>query len=207
MKEDAEAITNSRSCRFISYEIQRVSNLLVNLEDISTLWNELLKNAAPPQDRALGSEVIDKVDALQQQLQQSHSDLKGGILGGAVWPQYVALVLAIESIHHLINSFCLPPLCDDILDLTDAGPGVGVSNLQVRYRDAEISRLHRSKRRNRIHRARNESSQNEAERTNAAIGTVYLFKKCSVLMAVCKSRCGCTQQIGMLQPITTPVFL
>ena len=58
-----------------------------------------------------------------------------------MWPQYSEVVLVIESIHSLIDSFHLPPLCDDILNLTDAGPGVGVSNLLVRYRDAEIARI------------------------------------------------------------------
>lgn len=40
-------------------------------------------------------------------------------------------------------------------------------------RDAEIARLHNSTGRNRIHRARNDSGQNEAERTNAAIGASF----------------------------------
>lgn len=42
------------------------------------------------------------------------------------------------------------PTCNDVLALTDADPGGGVSNIQVRYKDAEIARLHNSKRRNRI---------------------------------------------------------
>ena len=53
---------------------------------------------------------------------------------------------------------------------TDAGPGVGVSNLEVRFRDIEIARIHSSDRVNRIHRAPGDSGQNEAERSNAAIG-------------------------------------
>ena len=142
---------------------------------ILTIWKDVLQIAAPFQDRALGNEVVDKVEPIKEQLKQLLSDLKHGTEGDAVWPQYAELILAIESIHQLIESFHLPSLCDDILDLTDAGPGVGISNLQVRYRDAEIARMHRSKRRNRIHRARNDSSQNEAERTNAAIGRVYVF--------------------------------
>lgn len=55
-------------------------------------------------------------------------------------------------------------------DLTDAGPGVGVSNFQVRFRDAEFARIHCSDYRVRVHRSRGDSGQNEAERTNSAIG-------------------------------------
>ena len=93
------------------------------------IWNEILKNAAPPQDRTLGSEVVDKVEGIKEQLQQLLSDLKSGTEGNTVWPQYSTLVFAIDSVHHVIESFHLPTLCDDILDLLDAGPGVGISNL------------------------------------------------------------------------------
>ena len=34
-----------------------------------------------------------------------------------------------------------PPLCDYVLEATDAGPGVGVSNMEVKYKDIEISRV------------------------------------------------------------------
>ena len=56
------------------------------------------------------------------------------------------------------------------MELTDGGPGVGVSNFEVRFRDAEIALLHNSDQRARLHRATNDSGQNEAERSNACIG-------------------------------------
>ena len=49
--------------------------------------------------------------------------------------------------------------------LTDAGPGVGVSNYIVRFRDAEMAMAMV-----RCHRSRGDSGQGEAERTNSAIG-------------------------------------
>lgn len=63
-------------------------------------------------------------------------------------------------------------MCCDVLKATDAGPGVGVSNIEVRFRcrDVETSIMHSSDRVNRIHRAPGDSGQNEAERSNAAIG-------------------------------------
>ena len=172
VKEDVQTVKTLQSCRFLKYEVERSSHLLVNLADILTALNDILINVAPPQDRTLGNEVADKIGTLKEQLEQLLLNLKDGNVGDEIWPQYKEFVSVIDSIHRLIDSFHLPSLCDDILDLTDAGPGVGVSNVQVRYRDAEIARLHKSKRRNRIHRARHNSSQNEAEHTNAAIGTV-----------------------------------
>ena len=56
------------------------------------------------------------------------------------------------------------------LELTDKGPGVGVNNRDARIRNAELSILHKSSRRTRVHRARWDSGQGESERTNACVG-------------------------------------
>jgi len=61
-------------------------------------------------------------------------------------------------------------MCCSILKTTaDVGPGGGITNTEVCFRDAEIARIHSSDRVNRIYRAPGDSAQNEAERTNAAI--------------------------------------
>ena len=57
-----------------------------------------------------------------------------------------------------------------MLELTDAGPGVGVSSAECRWRLLEKARIHNSDKVLRIHRARDNSGQNEAERLNACIG-------------------------------------
>ena len=62
-----------------------------------------------------------------------------------------------------LRNFDLPAVKPFICDLSDAGPGVGVSNLEVRFRDAELARLHQSDYQIRIHRSRDDSAQNEAE--------------------------------------------
>ena len=51
---------------------------------------------------------------------------------------------------------------------------MGITNAEVCFRDAEIACIHSSDRVNRIHRAPGDSAQNEAERTNAAIGDVLV---------------------------------
>lgn len=69
----------------------------------------------------------------------------------------------------VLGDLCLPPVKPRWADLTDAGPGVGVSNYEVRFRDAELARIHNSDYRVRCHRSRGDSGQGEAERTNSAI--------------------------------------
>ena len=80
------------------------------------------------------------------------------------------LLKEIGQAQKYIKELKLPPVKADILKLTDAGPGVGCSNVEVRFRDAEMARIMRSDRVNRIHRARDDSEQNEAERSKACIG-------------------------------------
>ena len=80
----------------------------------------------------------------------------------------------VEGLHQLIrtvSSCCqkLLEILDDLklpivrprwCDLTDAGPGVGVSNFEVKFRDAELCRVFKSDHRIRVHRSRGDSGQN-----------------------------------------------
>ena len=70
----------------------------------------------------------------------------------------------------VISEFRLPNFCPRVLTLTDAGPGVGISIYEQRYRDAELAQIQRSDYGIKIHRSREDSGQNEAERTNSGIG-------------------------------------
>ena len=65
--------------------------------------------------------------------------------------------------------------CPIVSELTDEGPGVGVTNFEVKFRFAEICRFHGNDRRTRIHRARGNSEPNDAERTNSSIGNALLM--------------------------------
>ena len=67
----------------------------------------------------------------------------------------------------VLEDLCLPPVKPRWADLTDAGPGVGVSNYEVRFRDAELARIHNSD--YRVRCSRGDSGQGETERTNSAI--------------------------------------
>ena len=61
----------------------------------------------------------------------------------------------------VISEFRLPNICRRVLTLTDAGPGVGISNYEQRCRcDAELARIQWSDYRIKIHRSREDSGQN-----------------------------------------------
>ena len=80
------------------------------------------------------------------------------------------ILLCSNEILAFIKRLDLPAVKPRWADVTDAGPGVGVSNFEVRFRDAEMALIHNSDYRVRIHNSRDGSGDNEAERTNSAIG-------------------------------------
>ena len=64
----------------------------------------------------------------------------------------------------------LPRLKDKVLDLTDAGPGVGLSNHAVLYRVCSEIMICKYDYYTRVHLAPNDSSNNEVERIQSSIG-------------------------------------
>jgi hypothetical protein len=69
----------------------------------------------------------------------------------------------------IIDDLKFSPVKPRVAYLTDAGPGVGVSNFEVKFRDEELARMYNSDYRVRVHRSLGDSGQGEAERTNSAI--------------------------------------
>ncbi|KAL9977063.1 hypothetical protein ACROYT_G014427 [Oculina patagonica] len=167
-KDLALGFIKNMASRFRECEHCRVKHLIQYLDSAKLLWNQVLKPKAPDHDKALGSEIIDKVNMIYDAVKSLEEKVKRRQKTGA--ELFCDSNSLIDGTLQLIDSYKLPPICD-VFDLTDAGPGVGVSNTHVRFRDAEIVRLHSSARKHRIHRARNDSGQNEADRTNAVIGS------------------------------------
>ena len=93
------------------------------------------------------------------------------------WEHLEKVTDLCKAITAFIDNLHWPQLRDYILQDTDAGPGVGVSNIEVKYRDVEISRINNWNHMNRIHRAPHGSGQNEAERPNATIGEALVDEK------------------------------
>lgn len=87
-----------------------------------------------------------------------------------LWNEYQVVIKKCEEIMAVLGDLHLPESKPRVLELTDAGPGVGCSNGAVQYRMAETILVHGLDKLVRVHRARGDSGQNEAERTNMSIG-------------------------------------
>ncbi len=105
----------------------------------------------------VGNEIIAAKEALNGKITQS------------ILTQYKELLAKLKLVSDAACKF-VPPLKSDILEMTDKGPGVSVSNRDVKYRMAERFRIHNLDRYGRMHMARDDNGKNEAERSNAAIG-------------------------------------
>lgn len=168
MKEDVMANTPNSSCKFREYEKSRVVWLEKQLSSALCRWEED-KPEVQESVAAFGNELKDLVtvvlDSLSKEFQVISTATKEQLR-----QMYEDLLTKIEQTQKRIKELNLPHVKTDVLKLTDAGPGVGCSNVEVRYRDAEMARILNSDRVNRVHRARDESGQNEAERANTCIG-------------------------------------
>ena len=83
---------------------------------------------------------------------------------------YDELQAQAQEILDRLKSLRLPQVKPRWAEFTDAGPGVGVNNIDVKFRTAEPDRIYDHDYRIRVHRSRGDSGQNEGERTNSAIG-------------------------------------
>ena len=167
MREDVMSCTESPDCKFRAYETSRLSWLKQQLLAAQQKCDEG-KVLIEGEDVALGNEVKDTVTTVTDTLDQIgdiSSDTKEKI-----WENCVTVLEKLNATQECIKRLSLPPVKPDVLKATDAGPGVGCSNIEVKFRDAEMARVLNFDRLNRVHRARNDSGQNEAERSNACIG-------------------------------------
>lgn len=78
------------------------------------------------------------------------------------------------SLFEIFENLKFPKVKPKWTDLTDAGPGVGVSNYLVRFRDSEMARSYNSDYRVRRHRSRANSGQGEA-RLNGQIAPLEIL--------------------------------
>ncbi len=95
----------------------------------------------------------------------SEIEKEGGNIKALVATVEVSCRKILQTVGELELQKTKPRCCD----LSDAGPGVGISNFEVRFRDAEICRMFESDYRIRLHRSRGDSGQGKSERTNSAI--------------------------------------
>ena len=167
MAEDVGKVTSSPTCPNRNYEKKRVEHLIQRLQlaetDVEACSTQLQAN-----EQQILHEIHLALSSTKEYMSVLQRKLDTSLL--VTWNDYQELLHKCSEMLELLKSFHLPAVKPRWADFTDAGPGVGVSNFEVQFRDAELARIFSSDYRIRVHRARGDSGQNEAERTNSAIG-------------------------------------
>lgn len=86
---------------------------------------------------AFGNEIKDSVTVVVDKISQKFRNIDT-TAKEQLWQVNEGLLTEIEQTQMRIKELKLPPVKKDILKLTDAGLGVGCSNMEARYRDAEM---------------------------------------------------------------------
>ncbi|PFX12861.1 Transient receptor potential cation channel subfamily A member 1 [Stylophora pistillata] len=155
------------NCKFFTYEKERAEHLKLRIDNLlqfceDTEMSEHNRALFASQIIPVTKRILDAIDDLfKEEVDSMEKDARKD-----------RILRVTSSCKHgleVLGDLCLPPVKPRWADLTDAGPGVGVSNYEVRFRDAELARVHNSDYRVRCHRSRGDSGQGEAERTNSAI--------------------------------------
>lgn len=155
-EDDLKSLSTAKSA-FKQYESERVRHFSRRIEMVK-VYND--------------TEILELTNILEEAMnlvKEINKELQGDNMGNCC-KSIKSMKETCDQIINLIDSMNTPQIKPIISEYTDGGPGVGVSNIAVRFRFAEMSRIQNSVRRVRIHRASGDSAQNEAERTNSAIG-------------------------------------
>ena len=167
--DDLDNITGETesNCKFFTYEKERAKHLKLRIDNLlqfceDTEMSEHNRALFASQIIPVTKRILDAVDDLfKEEVDSMEKDARKD--------RILKVTTSCKHGLEVLGDLCLPPVKPRWADLTDAGPGVGVSNYEVRFRDAELARIHNSDYRVRCHRSRGDSGQDEAERTNSAI--------------------------------------
>ena len=160
--------TEDTDCRHKQYELDRLNHLQHNLSKAS---EQLTKIQSEPDLLVLSNRLVPLISQIQETIKRCV-----GLLNDVEASKHDIIVscegLALHCSDAIerIKDIGLPMIKPRWSELTDGGPGVSVTNFDVQIRAMEMCRMWNLDYYIRLHRSRGDSGQNEAERTNSAIG-------------------------------------
>ena len=169
--EDILNVTEHEACPHRTYEIERLDSYHIHLSDsekemrINIFESTIYENERAKCLTEAIQKTKNKVEETKQVLDSRDiSDLTS---------LYESLSRECSSLIKTVSELKLPATKPRVLELTDAGPGVGISNRDVKFRAAEKVIIDNLDFYSRVHRATGDC-QNEFERTQAAVGKAFV---------------------------------
>ena len=164
---DILSVIGADKCPYRKYEQLRLHSLEYQLTSARERWEE--NQNIEDSEKKIGDNIVNAANCLLDCISKSETDMKH-VTGEQLQRVLNPVLEQCNEILRRIACLRLPPVYPRLLELTDAGPGVGVSSAESRIRILEKARVYGNEKVLRIHRAREDSGQNEAERLNACIG-------------------------------------
>ena len=152
------------------YQINRYNIIL------RSLWS-VFKTFTTHQE-TLNQVETERFEILKPKLENLHSaviNVKNSLSAAnfqvaEVWRSEIAIVDLCSLILKEMSKYRLPELKLRYLEWSDAGPGVGITNNDVRYRTGQKVRIINADYLIRLHLANGDNSHNEVERCQAYVG-------------------------------------
>ena len=166
--EDIKRIAKpSPEAKYVSYEVKRLVHLDSSINRITS--SDELTTLTEAEKSLYSSNVLPQIKEIKKSADTIKMHLESNMYDD-ILPPYASLSRVCLKFLDVMNNLALPIIKPRWFENSDAGPGVGVSNFEVRFRDAELSILYDRDYSCRVHSARGNSGDNEAERTNSAVG-------------------------------------
>lgn len=156
-EHDVLSVNVETKCIYRQYEHQRLAHSLEYLE--STMAKCYLSKMHD-HEKDLCAQVQSLLEVVMSQMKDVRSSYCSS---SELWQEHTQLLEVCEQVLHILSSFSLPGVKPRVLELTDAGPGVGCNNNEVQYRMVEKILIHKLDKIVCIHRASGDSGQNEAK--------------------------------------------
>ena len=120
---------------FLHYEKQRVLHLEKFLDHALSTSTNLSRDE---EVRLFACNIIPSLKSIKESLQAVKNSLVNNENLEDILNFHEILQNNCSKCLEIISEFKLPNICPRVLILTDAGPGVGISNYEQRFRDAEL---------------------------------------------------------------------
>ena len=166
-EDDLVLITQDQNCKFQEYELCKANTFKCRIEEIISQISSFLENCNEMEET-----FMQTLSNILSKLVNSLELYKSSIVDGDV--SCVDLKNYISTCLECISGMNLPKSKARVVDLTDAGPGVGITNKEVKFRTMEEIRVVSQDYYIRHHLAPGDSSHNEVERIQSYVGMCIL---------------------------------